>query len=95
MKVITVFFTAKKDKRVEVIELCKGMIAPSRSESGCISYNFYQDMTDENKFFFFEEWKDQQAIDIHVKTEHYIAFEPKFDALIMGKADLQVRTITN
>jgi quinol monooxygenase YgiN len=69
------------------------MIQPSRAEAGCISYNFYSDVTDPYKFFFFEEWKDQEAINFHVNTRHYKEFVPKFESLIIGKADLQVRSV--
>lgn len=93
MKIITVFFSAKPERRTEVIQLCKSMINPSRNEPGCISYNFYQDLSDENKFFFFEEWKDQQAIDAHVKTNHYKEFVPKFETMIKAPSDLQVRSV--
>ncbi|MHB1049801.1 MAG: putative quinol monooxygenase [Bacteroidota bacterium] len=93
MKIITVEFTAKPEHRNAVIHLCRSMIGPSRSEKGCISYNFYQNVADENSFFFFEEWVDQHAIDDHVKTKHYIDFVPIFNSLIIGKAELKVRSI--
>ena len=93
MKIITVSFTAKLEKRKEVMELCLSMIEPSRAEEGCISYNFYQDMTDSNKFFFFEEWKDQQAIDSHSTSAHYLNFVPIFESLIVGKSNLQIRSL--
>lgn len=94
MKIITVSFTAKPGKRKEVIELCLSMIEPSRTEKGCISYNFYQDVSDSNNFFFFEEWKDQQAIDAHTKSSHYLQFVPIFHSLIAAKEDLQIRSAT-
>jgi PTH1 family peptidyl-tRNA hydrolase len=93
MKIITVEFKATPKHRNAVIHLCRSMVDPSRAEKGCISYNFYQNLADEDSFFFFEEWKDQRAIDDHVKTKHYIDFVPKFNSLILGKADLKVRSV--
>ncbi len=93
MKIITVAFTAKPEKQNEIIELCVGMIQPSRNEPGCISYIFYQNVAEKNKFFFFEEWKDQSAIDFHVTTKHYKDFVPKFETMITGSADLQIRSV--
>ncbi|MBI2428566.1 MAG: antibiotic biosynthesis monooxygenase [Ignavibacteriales bacterium] len=93
MKIVTVSFKAKPEKRKEVIELCLSMIEPSRAEEGCISYNFYQDVTDSNKFFFFEEWKNQQAIDRHADSIHYVKFLPIFQSLIVGKSNLQIRSL--
>ena len=95
MKIITVGCTARTDKRDELISLCKNMIAPSRAESGCIQYYFYQDVTDENKFFFYEEWKDQAAIDFHFSTKHYLDFSPKYDSLIEERAKLTIYNAQN
>lgn len=93
MMIITVSFNCRPDTRANIIALCRSMIEPSRKEIGCISYGFYQDMTDENSFFFFEEWRDQQAIDAHVASKHYIDFVPQFESWIIGKADLKVRSV--
>lgn len=92
MKIITVTCFAKSEKRSELIALCKSMIAPSKAEAGCIQYNFYQDVSDKNKFFFYEEWKDQSAIDFHFATDHFISFQPKFAAMITDEVDLKIHT---
>jgi quinol monooxygenase YgiN len=68
------------------------MIAPSKAEKGCIHYSFYQDMNDENKFFFYEEWKDQASIDQHNLTQHFLNFQPKFKEMIIGGATITIYT---
>ena len=50
------------------------LIAKSRAEAGCITYNLYQDPNDRTKLLFFEEWKNQAAIDFHFETEHFKNF---------------------
>ncbi len=95
MKIITVSCTVKPENRNELVALCKEMLIPSRAEEGCITYNFYQDAADENKFFFYEVWKDQAAIDFHFKTKHYLDFPPKFDLLTEGKAELTIYNVQN
>ena len=52
----------------------KDLIEKSRAEAGCITYNLYQDPNDKTKLLFFEEWKNQAAIDFHFETEHFKAF---------------------
>ena len=47
------------------------VVEKSRAEAGNISYTLYQDPQDPTKFLFFEEWKDQGAIDFHFDTEHF------------------------
>ena len=78
---------------MEVIDLCKAMLEPSRAEAGCISYHFYQEITDENAFFFYEEWKDQAAIDYHIATEHYREFQLKFRTLLQEDAVVRIHSV--
>jgi quinol monooxygenase YgiN len=92
MKIITVKFCAKPECRTEVIKLCTGMLEPSRKEPGCMSYNFFQDVTNEHSFFFFEEWKDQESIDKHNISPHYRHFIAQFESLINDRAVINVFT---
>ncbi len=93
MKIITVHFITKSEFRSELITLCKNMIVPSRAEKGCIHYSFYQDLNDDNKFFFYEEWKDQSIIDQHNSSKHFLDFQPKFKSMIVGEAKINVYTV--
>lgn len=93
MKIITVVFTAKPEARDKVIEVCTAMIAPSRNEEGCLSYNFYENMNERDSFFFYEEWKDQEAIEYHTHTKHYKNFLAQFESLIIGTADMKIRSL--
>jgi quinol monooxygenase YgiN len=90
MIVISGKFAAKPDKRDELIQLAIGMFEPSRSESGCITYNFYEDAANPNHFLFFEEWKTQEDIDKHFQTEHFKKFMEKFPDLIIGEAKIRI-----
>ena len=93
MKIITVECFAKPGKSSELVALCKNMIAPSRAETGCIHYSFYQDLKEKNRFLFYEEWKDQKAIDVHNKTKHFLEFQSKFTQLIIGESKVTIHTV--
>ena len=71
IKIITAQKFIKPEKVGEFIEFTNDAIAKSRAEEGCISYTLYQDPSDSTKFIFFEQWKDQAAIDHHFSTEHF------------------------
>lgn len=71
IKIITAHKFIKPEKVSEFIEFTKDAIAKSRAEDGCISYTLYQDPSDSTKFIFFEQWKDQAAIDHHFSTDHF------------------------
>ncbi|HEY6364728.1 MAG TPA: putative quinol monooxygenase [Candidatus Binatia bacterium] len=90
MHVIAGTFTAKPERKMDVIKLAMSMFDPSRAEAGCISYNFYEDQGNKDAFLFFEEWKDQQAIDQHFATPHFARFMDQFPDMIVGKPTIKI-----
>jgi len=77
------FISAKvyiKPEKVEsFLTATQELIEKSRAEEGCISYTLFQNPTDETSFLFFEEWRNQAAIDYHFETEHFINFGRMLD----------------
>lgn len=53
------------------------LIQKTRSEAGCISYNLFQDVSVPGNFVFVEEYKNQEAVDFHFKSEHLKSFGEK------------------
>ncbi|MDE4907412.1 antibiotic biosynthesis monooxygenase [Methanogenium marinum] len=72
----------------ELKKLALDLVAVSRKEEGNISYNFYAEISDSSRFTFIEEWKDQEAIDIHMKTAHFQDFGAKAGPLFAGPLDI-------
>jgi quinol monooxygenase YgiN len=68
----------------------KAVIAASRAEPGCISYTLLQDPYDKTVFFFFEEWKNQQAIDDHFATQHFKDFGAQLKDMLAGKPAITI-----
>jgi len=73
-KVIGAQVFIKAEKIDNFLAMTNDLIEKSRAEEGCISYCLYQDPKDNSKFFFFEEWKNQAAVDFHFATEHFVKF---------------------
>jgi quinol monooxygenase YgiN len=73
-KVISAQVLVKPEKVDAFIAATQDLIEKSRAEAGCISYSLYQDPQDKTKFLFFEEWKNQTAVDVHFATEHFQKF---------------------
>jgi quinol monooxygenase YgiN len=92
MRTITVQFQAKPEHEQDLIALCMSMIEPSRAERGCIHYSLYRDLSTEHSYFFYEEWSDQEAINDHNRSKHFLSFDPQFKAWIVGNAVIAVRT---
>jgi quinol monooxygenase YgiN len=67
---------AKPEKREEVFEILNAMVAPTRTEPGCVNYDFHCDQNDPNIFVFYENFVDDAALDIHIKMPY---IEPIFE----------------
>ncbi|MBW4580031.1 MAG: antibiotic biosynthesis monooxygenase [Tildeniella nuda ZEHNDER 1965/U140] len=63
--------TIKPDEREAFISASNLLSEPSRTEEGCVSWEYFQDTTDPNTFVFIEEWTGKEAFDFHFHTEHF------------------------
>ncbi len=65
----------------EALGLYKELVQKTREESGCIKYDLYVDEKNENHFTFFEEWKDEAALEAHRNSEHFTRIIPQLTLL--------------
>ena len=71
----------KKGKKREFEEVAQDLIKKTQAEDGCLSYDLYEDINDENVVAMLEEWRDQESIDAHFQTEHLKSAAAKFNEL--------------
>ena len=64
----------KPDCREQALELARQMAEASTSEVGCISYDFYLGLLDENVLMLFQEWESMESLRDHFQTEHMEEF---------------------
>ncbi len=50
------------------------MLSASRAEDGCYEYSYGEDVAKPGLIRVFEAWRDQAALDAHVKTTHMAAW---------------------
>ena len=46
------------------------IIQKTRKEKGCLFYSLFQDVSSPGEFLFYEEYVNQDAMDIHSKSEY-------------------------
>jgi quinol monooxygenase YgiN len=46
------------------------MLAASRAEDGCLVYSYAEDVAEPGLIRVFEAWRDQAALDAHLRTPH-------------------------
>ena len=91
---ITAKLTVKPEKIKDFMIVAKEMVEKSNKESGCKSYQLYQDPYFNNKFIFVEEYKDQSAIDAHFATDYFKAFGPKISTLVQEPGKIKIITVS-
>lgn len=65
---------AKESHKDEVRSALTAVVDGTRKEPGNISYILHQDITNPLKYTIIEVWKNQEAINHHNKSEHFLAF---------------------
>ncbi len=61
---------AKRGREAEVKQELLKLIAPTRAEAGCVSYDMHVSLENPAQFLFYETWKSQKDIDAHFETPH-------------------------
>jgi quinol monooxygenase YgiN len=83
----------KPEKIRAFIEAAKEMIEKSNKESGCKSYQLYQDPYDNTRFVFVEEYKNQAAVDAHFASDYFKAFGPRISDLVAEPGKIKIVTV--
>lgn len=67
---ITGTIYGRPEKREELIALLRSFMAPTRAEAGCVEYQFHECKDEPNTFMFYENWVNQEALDLHLGMPH-------------------------
>ncbi|HAH10176.1 MAG TPA: antibiotic biosynthesis monooxygenase [Alphaproteobacteria bacterium] len=94
MIVITGAARVKPSERETMLRIGAEQVRNSRAEPGCISYHFYEDALEPNAFFFYEEWKDQAAVDFHFAQAYCLAFIAKAREIAAEEPKITIRPIS-
>ena len=80
---------ARKGRESQLRELLRGMLAPTRAEAGCKLYELYE--SDSNgRFYFYETWESQAALDQHVATPHFRHLQQTLGELIQEPFEVNI-----
>ena len=81
--------TAQRDKVEDLKSILLGVVGPTRTEKGCVSYQLLQNKTDESDFVFVEEWTSDAAIDNHMTTAHVQDALTKIESMLAQEPDIR------
>jgi quinol monooxygenase YgiN len=80
---------ARKGKENQLRELLKGMLAPTRAESGCKLYEFYESDS-KGRFYFYETWESQAALHQHAASPHFKHLEQTVGELVQEPFEVNI-----
>ena len=77
MVVLAVTWMAKVGHETEVTALFQRLTEQSRTEPGCAMYQVHRHKTEPRRFFIYEQYKDDAALEAHRNAPHFLQFARK------------------
>jgi len=70
MLLLTAFIEVAPGDREAIHAALTDVIASARAEEGCEEYGCYEDTLQRGHYVFVERWRDQTALDRHLRSPH-------------------------
>jgi quinol monooxygenase YgiN len=77
MVVLAVTWMANIGHEDEVAEIFRKVQSASRQEPGCLMYVVHRHKTDPRRFFIYERYRDDAAMDAHRNSPHFQEYVAK------------------
>lgn len=90
---ITARLSVKPEKVKDFLAVAKEMVDSSNKETGCKSYQLFQDPYDNSGFIFVESYKNQTAVEAHFASDYFKAFGPKITDMVQGPAKIKIISV--
>lgn len=78
----------RPDAREEAIDALSELGEASRAEDGVVEYRVTTDIDDEHTVRIFEVYEDQDAVDAHMTSDHFEAFQAQVPDFAGGEVTL-------
>ena len=82
MVTVTAHIKAKKDLEENLKKELLTLIEPTRSETGCITYDLYHDQQNKSHFMFYESWENKSDLEQHLQKPYIKSFMDRADELL-------------
>lgn len=72
--VLNVHMQAVAGREGDLETQLRSLLEPTRKEPGCLVYELHKDADNAGKFMFYEKFKSQSALDLHIDSPHFKKF---------------------
>jgi len=89
-KKVTVVARIKTKKGMDesVKQELRALVAPTRSEKGCINYDLHRSIDDRSVFMFYENWVSKEDLDKHLAMPYMKSHMEKAREMLAGPAEI-------
>lgn len=77
MVVLAVTWMAKVGREADVAGVFGKLTQESRKEPGCVMYQVHRHKTEPRRFFIYEQYKDDAALEAHRASSHFLQYARK------------------
>jgi quinol monooxygenase YgiN len=77
MVVLAVTWMAKAGHDADVAPIFAKLTEESRKEAGCVMFLAHRHKTEPRRFFVYEQYKDDAALEAHRSTAHFLQYARK------------------
>jgi quinol monooxygenase YgiN len=77
MVVLAVTWMAKVGREAEVATILEKLSVEARKEPGCVMFLGHRHKTEARRFFIYEQYKDDAALEAHRATPHFLQYAKK------------------
>jgi quinol monooxygenase YgiN len=77
MVVLAVTWMSKAGREAEVVGVFSKLSEESRKEPGCTMYQVHRHKTEPRRFFVYEQYKDDAALEAHRASPHFLQYAKK------------------
>jgi quinol monooxygenase YgiN len=82
------------EKQKEVMQTLLSMIEPTEKENGCLSYEAFLDIEDNNVFSLIEGWENREYLEHHLRSDRFgVLLGTK--SLLSEPLKIQIHTISH
>ncbi|MDE6367935.1 MAG: antibiotic biosynthesis monooxygenase [Muribaculaceae bacterium] len=79
---LNVFYTLNDLANADAAKtIADSLVAASRNDAGCISYDMFESTTTPGSFIIIETWQNDSLLDIHSHAPHFEKYVPQLRAL--------------
>jgi quinol monooxygenase YgiN len=71
---VAVTYVVKPEHVQQALDLFGKLTTATRAEPGCRMYHVHRSQTDQRRFFIYEQYDDQAALDAHRAAPHFAQY---------------------